>query len=203
MININLLPKNLRRVREPGYWRVLAILFPLLVVAVAFVFQFLAYQTVQNLEREKMARSDQLALLQPFIREQRDLVARQRQLNGLISVAQAVRQNRVAWTGEIAGLLETLPPRGAGARPNIDFKSLDMSAVVPPRKDPNLYEGKSIIAEMRVSGNVVDTDTLATFIGALEGSKNYGVAFQSASLQPDSDVYSYDLTVGALEEGER
>lgn len=203
MININLLPKNLRRVREPGYWRVLAIVFPLLVLAVAFVFQFLAYQTVQNLEREKMARDDQLALLQPFLREQRDLLARQRQLNELISVAQAVRQNRVAWTGEIAGLLETLPPRGAGERPNIDFKSLDMSAVVPPRTDPNLYEGKGIIAEMRVSGDVIDTRTLATFVGALENSANYGVAFQSASLQPESDVYSYDLTVGALEEGER
>lgn len=203
MININLLPKNLRRVREPGYWRVLAIVFPLLVIAIAFVFQFLAYQTVQNLEREKMARADQLALLQPFIREQRDLVGRQRQLNELISVAQAVRENRIAWTGEIAGLLETLPARGAGTRPNIDFKSLDMSAVAPPRQDPNQYEGKSIIAEMRVSGDVVDTDTLAAFIGALEDSKNYGVAFQSASLQPDSNVYSYDLTVGALEEGER
>ncbi len=203
MININLLPKNLQRVREPGYWRVLAVVFPLLVLAVAFVFQFLAYQTVQNLEREKVARDDQLALLQPFLREQRDLLGRQRQLNELISVAQAVRENRIAWTGEIAGLLETLPPRGSGTRPNIDFKSLDMSSVSPPRADPNLYEGKSIIAEMRVSGDVVGTDTLATFVGALENSANYGVAFQSATLQPDADIYSYDLTVGALEEGER
>jgi len=198
LININLLPKNLRRVREPGYWRVLAIVFPLLVVAVAFAFQFLAYQTEQNLQRDKMTREDQLALLQPFLREQRDLLNRQQQLNQLISVAKAVRENRIVWTGEIAGLLETLPPRGTGARPNIDFKSLNMTAVVPPRSDPARYEGRSVLAEMNVSGNVSSPEVLAQFIRALENSSSYGVAFQSASRQGDVQLYSYNLTVGAL-----
>lgn len=203
MISINLLPKNLRRVREPGYWRVLAVLFPLLVLGAAFVFQYLAYQTVTNLEQDKQTREDQLALLQPYLREQRDLLARQKQLNELISIARAVRQNQIVWTGEIAGLLETLPPRGTGSQPNIDFKSLNMTAVVPARSDPNKYEGKSVVAEMNVSGDVVNPETLAQFIRALEQSTNYGVAFQSASRQGDQNLYSYNLTVGALAEGQR
>ena len=84
MININLLPKNLRRVREPGYWRILAVLFPILVLAVAGGMQYFANATANNLQREKLAREDQLALLQPFLREQRDLISRQQQLNQLI-----------------------------------------------------------------------------------------------------------------------
>ncbi len=198
MINVNLLPKNLRRVREPGYWRILAIAFPLLVLGLAFVFQTFAYQTQQNLQTEKQARSDQLALLQPYLQEQQSLLQRQRDLNQLIAVEKAVHQNRILWTGEISGLLETLPPRGTGARPNIDFKSLSMSAVNPPRSDPNKYEGKSVIAELNVSGDVVDPEVLARFIHTLETSNSYGVSFQNASRQGTSDLYSYSLTVGAL-----
>ena len=130
MININLLPKNLRRVREPGYWRALAVLFPILVLAVAGGMQYFANTTVNNLQREKLAREDQLALLQPFLREQRDLLARQQQLNQLISVAQSVRENNVLWTSEIAGLLETLPA-GSGPTPVIDFTSLSMRSYQP------------------------------------------------------------------------
>lgn len=201
MININLLPRNLRRVREPGYWRLLAVLFPVLVLAVAGVFQYFANTTMANLDREKLAREDQLALLQPFLREQRDLLARQQQLNALIAVARSVRENRIVWTGEISGLLETLPAQGQG-RPAIDFNALTMRSVVPPRADPSRYEGRPIVAEMNVSGTVVNADVLADFIRALEGSTDYGVLFQNAQRQTDTDLFTYALTVGAIAEGQ-
>ncbi len=200
MININLLPKNLRRVREPGYWRILAVLFPILVIAVAGGMQYFANATVNNLQREKLAREDQLALLQPFLREQRDLISRQQQLNQLIAVAQSVRQNTIVWSSEISGLLETLPV-GSGETPVIDFTSLSMQSVVPPRADPNRYEGRPVIAEMNVSGSVVDSEVLAEFIRALESSDAYGVLFQNAQRQGDDELFNYSLTVGAVEGG--
>jgi len=201
LISINLLPKNLRRVREPGYWRILAVLFPVLVLAIAGGMQYFANATANNLQREKLAREDQLALLQPFLREQRDLISRQQQLNQLIAVAQSVRQNNITWTGEISGLLETLPV-GGGEVPVIDFQSLAMQSVVPPRSDPNRYEGRPVIAEMNVSGSVVDTEVLAEFIRALENSDSYGVLFQNAQRQGEDELFTYSLTVGAVE-GER
>lgn len=201
MININLLPKNLRRVREPGYWRLLIVVFPVLVLGVAALFQYFASTTEANLQREKLAREDQLALLQPFLREQRDLLSRQQQLNQLIAVARAVRENRIVWSAEIAGLLETLPAQGVSGRPNIDFRSLSMSSIVPPRSDPQRYEGRAVVAEMNVGGTVVNTDVLADFIRALEASDDYGVVFQNAQRQGDTDLYDYSLTVGAVAEG--
>ena len=202
MINVNLLPKNLRRVREPGYWRVLAVAIPLIVFAIAFAFQYLAWQTTQNLEREVLAREDQLALLQPFIEEQQELQARQRQLNELIAIAQEVRENRILWTGEIAGLLETLPAQGEGPRPTIDFRTLAMRALVPPQQDPTRYEGAPVVAEMSIGGNVRDLETLADFVRNLENDGSYGVLFQNASRQAAEDdplaLYGYSLTVGAI-----
>lgn len=200
MININLLPKNLRRVREPGYWRLLAVAFPLLVLLVAGVMQFSANSTANNLQREKLAREDQLALLQPFLREQRDLLSRQQQLNQLIAVARNVRENTITWTGEIAGLLETLPV-GGGTRPDIDFRSLSMQSIVPARSDPQRYEGKPVTAEMSVSGTVVSPEVLADFIRALERSSSYGVAFQNAQRDSEEGLYQYSLTVGSLQGG--
>ena len=71
-----------------------------------------------------------------------------------------------------------------------------------PRSDPAKYVGKSVVAEMNVSGDVVDPETLAQFIRALEQSQNYGVSFQSASRQGDQAIYGYNLTVGVLAEGQ-
>ena len=206
MIDVNLLPKNLRRVREPGYWRVLAVAVPLLVFGVAFAFQYLAWQTTQNLEREVQAREDQLVLLQPFIQEQQELQARQQQLNELIAVAQDVRENRMLWTGEITALLETLPAQGDAARPAIDFRSLSMRSVVPAQQDPARYEGAPIVAEMSIGGNVRDLTTLAAFVRNLENDLDFGVLFQNASRQAAEDdpdaLYGYSLTVGAVGEEE-
>lgn len=207
MINVNLLPKNLQRVTEPGYWRVLAVLVPVLVFAVVFAFQYLAWQTTQNLERDVQVREEQLALLQPFLQEQADLQARQRQLNELIAVAEEVRRYTVVWTDEVAGLLETLPARGDAARPLIDFRSLSMRRVAPPQTNAERYEGASIIAEMSIAGNVENLEVLAQFVRNLEDSAEYGVLFQNTSRQGGGDeesddaLYSYSLTVGALGDG--
>ena len=205
MINVNLLPKNLRRVREPGYWRVLAVAIPLATLLVVSVFQWLAWQTEENLVREVQAREDQLALLQPFIAEQNDLQARQQQLNELIAVRDDVQRNTIAWTGEITGLLETLPPIGAGPRPSIDFRTLSMRSVVPPASNPDRFEGAEIVAEMSIGGNIENLEVLAAFVRNLEASNAYGVLFQNANRQGGDEemdpLYAYSLTVGALGTG--
>lgn len=205
MIKVNLLPKNLRRVREPGYWRLLAVLVPLLVFGVVFVFQYLAWQTTQNLERDVQVREEQLALLQPFVEEQAALQARQRQLNELIAIAEEVRRFRIVWTGQIAQLLETLPARGDAARPAIDFRSLSMRAVTPPQSNAERYEGQEFRAELSIGGNVADLGVLASFVRNLENSSDFGVLFQNASRQGGEEeldaLYGYSLTVGAFGDG--
>ena len=200
MIDINLLPKNLRRVKESGYWRLLAVLFPLIAFGVVFGLQYTANQTVRNLENDVQQLEDRLALLQPFLREQQDLQRRQAELNDLIRVANEVRENRIDWSSSIVGMLETLPTLTVGDQRQIDFQSLNMTALDPPSTDPNRYEGGTVVAEMSISGNVVDTEVLARFLRALENDTRYGVTFQRADRQDDPDIYSYSLVVGMYEQ---
>ena len=201
MININLLPKALKRIREPGYWRVLAVAFPLLVGGVLVGIQVLTNQTITNLERDVQVRQDQLALLQPFLNEQRDLQQRQQALRQLISIAEEVRRGRVVWTAEIGGLLELLPPPLDATTPSIDFRTLNMRSIYPPTSSPDRFEGQSVVTEMSVSGTVDGPETLARFVRALENAQDFGVLFQNASRDGDSDLFTYTLTVGGFTGG--
>lgn len=199
MININLLPKHLKRVREPGYWKVVAVLFPLVVLGTLAFIQLSRNQTIANLEDEVVALEARREALQPFIEQQRALQARLQDLQALLAIRDQVQADRIFWTSEISGMLETLPAQGDAARPRIDFQSLSMQAVSPPQADPDRYEGRPIIAQMNVSGNVINTEVLSEFIRALETSERFGVDFQNAARQEDSGLYTYNLTVGALQ----
>ncbi|MFN2321881.1 MAG: hypothetical protein ABR510_02845 [Trueperaceae bacterium] len=204
MINVNLLPKSLKRVREPGYWRVLAVAVPLVVAGVLFGIQYLTNQTIANLERDVQLREDQIALLQPFLEEQRELQSRQTALRELIAIAEEVRRGQVVWTSEIAALLETLPARGDAAAPAIDFRSMNLRSVYPPSTDPNRYEGASIVSEASISGTVRGPEVLAQFVRNLENAPDFGVLFQNASRQgEDEELFTYNLTVGGFVGGDR
>jgi type IV pilus assembly protein PilN len=202
LINVNLLPKNLRRVQEPGYWKLLAVLFPLLTFAIVFTLQFTANQTVRNLESDVQQLEDRLALLQPALREQQQLQQRQAQLRQLIRTYEQVSANRIDWTNAIEGMLENLPALNASGGRQIDFRSLNLTASVPPINDPARYEGKPVVAEMTISGNAISTDVLAEFIRTVEDSERYGVAFQRTDRQEEQGIYAYNLVVGMYQGGQ-
>jgi type IV pilus assembly protein PilN len=198
LINVNLLPKHLRRVREPGYWRVIAVLFPILVLSALGVVQFLYSQTENNLKAEKSEKEAKVAELQEFVNKQAEVQAQLEQVQVLISIRDQVQQNTIAWTNELAALMEYWPASGTSGRPSISFNSLTMQATDAANVDPNRYEGKSTVAEMTVSGEVVSTEVLSQFIKSLEDSEDFGVSFQNASRTEDTGNYTYSLTIGAV-----
>ena len=201
MINVNLLPKNLQRRREPGYWRLIAMAFPVLVLGVIGVMQFSALQTERQLAETKEEREVRLELLRPFVEEQNELQARQRELAELISIANAVREGRIVWSEQIFAMLETLPAQGEGLDSRIAFNDLNMTALEPSARDrlavDNTYEGVDVVAEMEVQGTAGSTEILADYIRQLQESPRFGVAFRDASRESESDLYTFSLTVGA------
>lgn len=203
MININLLPREMRRVREPVYWKVLSVALPLLAFAAAFAFQFTADVTARNLRDENARLQNRVLELREPLRIQRELQQRQAQLRELIAVANAVRDGAVSWTAELSGLIEHLPATVVAGRPGIDFTSLQMQSVHPGRSDPARFEGRTVFAETSVNGTVASTEILEHFIRALEQSATHGVDFQSTSLEGrgegEAGTYTYSLTVGSLE----
>jgi type IV pilus assembly protein PilN len=198
LINVNLLPKHLRRVREPGYWRVIAVLFPLIVLGALAVVQFIYSQTERNLTAQKNDKQEIADDLQQYVDKQAQVQAQLEQVQVLIGIRDQVQQGQIFWTNELVALLELLPAQGDSTRPRIDFQSLTMQASQDTGGDPNRFEGKPVSAEMEVSGNVVSTEVLADFIQSLESSQDFGVVFQSATRDEESGNYTYSLTVGAL-----
>jgi type IV pilus assembly protein PilN len=196
LINVNLLPKHLRRVREPGYWRVIAVLFPLIVLGALGVVQFLYSQTENNLRAEKLEKETKVAELQQYVDKQAQVQAQLEQVQVLIGIRDQVQQNTIQWTNELSALLEMLPATQVGGRPSLSFNSLTMQASATGA-DPNRYEGQSVIAEMNVSGEVVNTEILSQFIKTLEDSEDFAVSFQNASRTEDTGNYTYSMTIGA------
>jgi type IV pilus assembly protein PilN len=196
LINVNLLPKHLRRVREPGYWRIIAVLFPLIVLGALGVVQFLYMQTENNLKAEKLEKETKVAELQEFVNKQAQVQAQLEQVQVLISIRDQVKANTIEWTNELAALMEYWPAP-SGSRPSLSFSSLTMQAADGANADPNRYEGQSVIAEMNVSGEVVSTEVLSQFIKTLEDAEDFAVSFQNASRTEDTGNYTYSMTIGA------
>jgi type IV pilus assembly protein PilN len=205
LININLLPKNLRRRREPGYWRLAAVLLPLVAFSVAAFMQYTVLQTEQNRLEEVDLRQIRLATYQDDLREQQELNARLRQLGELIAIRDAVREGAIVWTSEIAAMLETLPPRITPERPRIAFSQLTLQSLDASARQQRInnytYEGQDVIAEMSVQGTADSSEALADYIRALQGSPLFGVSFQNAAFEEQTGLYRFSLTVGALAGG--
>jgi type IV pilus assembly protein PilN len=198
LINVNLLPKHLRRVREPGYWRIIAVVFPLLVLGALGVVQFIYMQTENNLKAEKVEKETKVAELQQYVNKQAEVQAQLEQVQILIGIRDQVQANTIQWTNEIARLMEYWPAPSPSGRPSISFNSLTMQATDAASSDPTRYEGKTTIAEMNVSGEVVSTEVLSQFIKTLEDSEDFGVSFQNASRTEETGNYTYSLTIGAV-----
>ncbi len=197
MININLLPKHLRRVKEPAYWRLIAVLFPLLVFGVIGVLQFSVSQTERNKQNEVEQLQVQRDQLQEFVLKQRELQAELANLTVFESLRSQVKDNQILWTQQISSMLETLPAATSSGRPSVSFSSISMQSS-PPSSSPERFEGATTNAEISLNGEVVDAAILSEFIRTLENSSLFGVDFQSASLSEETGHYSFNMTLGAI-----
>ncbi len=203
MINVNLLPKTLQRRREPGYWRLIAVAFPVLVLAVIGTMQFSVLQTERQLTETKGEREVRLELLRPYVEEQNELQARQRELDELISIRNAVQEGRIVWSEQVFAMLETLPAQGGNLDSRIAFDNLDMRALEASARGrlaaDNTYEGVDAVAELDIQGTAGSTEILADYIRQLQTSPRFGVSFRDASRDDEDDLYTFSLTVGAAD----
>ena len=200
MINVNLLPKNLQRRREPGYWRIIAVAFPVLVLAIVAGVQLAANQTRNRLTDEVRLLELRLESFQPDLAEQRELQQRQQQLSDLIDIANRVEEDLIDWSEEILVFTETLPLEG------VFLNSISVRAA--SNTNPDVFEGASIFAEIDVSGEVATADLLTSYLRSLENSPLYNIRFGGTSYTGEVDdetgariaegPWSLNMTLGVL-----
>lgn len=197
MININLLPRHLRWVREPAHWRLLAILFPLIVGAAIFLVHTVTQDSITQLRSEVASTNDQLVLLAPHIAEHERLLQQQQQLNSLVSIANELSLGQVHWSSELLALLGHLPRNSAGEL-TVEFSNVSVRAINPPTRNPDLYRGRPYYTEFQVSGRALTYNAVTEFVRTIEASDAFGVQFHSAQRTGENNTYSYSLTIVSL-----
>lgn len=197
MININLLPRHLRWVREPAHWRLLAILFPLIVGAALFLVHTVTQDSIAQLQTDVASTNDQLILLTPHVLEHQQLLQQQQQLNSLVSIANELSLGQVRWSSELLALLGHLPRNAAGEL-TVEFSSVSVRALNPPATNPDLYRGREYYTEFQVSGRALTYDSVTEFVRTIEASDTFGVQFHNAQRAGDTNSYTYSLTIVSL-----
>ncbi len=204
MININLLPKTLIRKREPRHWKLISILLPILVLGSIFSLQVITNLQERSLKEEKNELELIRREMQKHLDEFNALKSRKTDLQELLAIRDSVKDDYIIWSDEISLMLETLPVP-TGQVPSIAFDKLNIRALDARERDrlmtDQTYEGLDAGAEMEISGIALDSNALANYLRRLQDSPIFGVAFNDASLDPETGSYRFDLSVGAIAKG--
>ena len=200
MINVNLLPKTLRRRRTLDPYKAAAIAVPVIVLVVCGFLQFQLLSENNRLSKQNLELINEKAVLQPFLDEQRALVAQQAELTQVKAVTDSVRNGRILWSRQLFAMLETRPTPGPKLASRMTFTSLEMRALDPATqtqlKTDNTYEGLDAVAEMSVSGIAGSAQVVADYIRELQKAPNFSVVLGDMA-KDDANLYTFNLTIGS------
>ena len=205
MINVNLLPKTLRRSRSFNPWQGVAVAVPLVALLTCGFLQMQVSNEKGRLTEQGAELRNEKAVLQPFVDEQAALEAEQSELAGITGVAQAVRTGRIFWSRQLYAMLETRPAPGPKLASRMAFTALELRALDPATSDQlvgaDTYEGLEAVAEMSISGIAGSTEVVADYLRELQAAPNFAVSFSDLSQDPETKFYTFNLTIGAARLG--
>jgi len=200
LINLNLLPKNLRRRVEPGWWRLAAGVFVLAILGTVGILHYNALTRVQALENERDQLQLEVNVLRPFIAEQNRLNSQQQDLQRLLSVRNALRTKFVPWSDDLALVINQIPREGKGF--GVALKSISSKALTPQEVSAGTangaYDGKPVNVEFALQGQALGQNALIRFVQAFESSDRFGINFQQANLDQNSGLYNFGATIGLI-----
>ena len=201
MINVNLLPKTLRRRNSVDPWKAVAIAAPLVVLGVCGGLQLRALGQQTRLLAENRALANERAVLQPFVDELSALEAERRELADIQAVAATVRSGRILWSRQLFAMLETRPSPRPQLASRMAFTALEMRALDEATQaqllTDNTYEGLEAVAEMSVSGMAGSAEVVADYIRELQDAPNFAVVLGELSQDSETQFYTFNLTIGA------
>lgn len=205
MIRINLLPKTLRKRVEPGWWRLIAIVIPIAVVAVIAGLQLSANATRDQLLTERDQLQVEVTALERFVQAQTQLNQQQKELETTTAIKAQLERERVRWSQEIRTFLAKIPRRNDNlAAAIVSVKSLSLKriddAMAASQAANGVYDGKLVNTEFTLQGEATSAGDISTFVRAFEADKQFGIQFQNLSRSGDvlNPRYSFSAIVGIV-----
>lgn len=196
MISLNLLPKNLRRRVEPGWWRLVAALFVVTTLLIVGYLDFSIRSQLNTLKNERDQLQVEVDVLARYIQDQRRLVEEQNNLQKLLAVRNQLLQKYVAWSDNLTQVLNVNP----GIKQGVSLKTIGTKLLNPgeAQQNPGNYDGKSVNVEFSVQGEAKSQAALIRFIDAYENNPNFGINFQQSTLDESREVYTFAATIGMI-----
>lgn len=200
MIRLNLLPKNLRRRIEPGWWRLAAGAFALLTLSLLGFLHYTAYTELTLAKQERDALKAEVEALKPFIAEQNRLQQERKALEALLAIREGLKKNFVPWSEYLAAFIRQIPQQGG--RFPVALRSVGTRAI--PEDEANqmaqagTYDGKKVRVEFTVQGEALSQNALVSFVQAFETSPRFGIEFQGASLDQNRGLYTFSARIGVV-----
>lgn len=181
MLEVNLLPVSERKSTQPSMISLVSMaLLPLALVSILLPEVIAARQ--MGLIQSKQAEADGvLSVLQPFVRESKDLKARRALLEGVSKTADELRASKRFWTNDLADFLSLLPGPG-----KLSLKSIDITLPVPeqaaapgtPPPAPGTVVTRKAV-NYKISGEAANGETLSSFLSRYEADNRFQVTLDT------------------------
>ncbi|WP_337845906.1 flagellar protein FliT [Thermus sp.] len=199
MIRLNLLPKDLRRRVEPGWWRLAASLLALFALLLMGFLHYTAYTELALARSERDALKAEVEALRPFIAEQNRLQQERKTLEALLSIREGLRKGFVPWSDYLAAFIGQIPR--TGGRFPVALRSVNTRTIPEEEanraKESGTFDGKAVRVEFAVQGEALNREALVGFVQAFESSPRFGIEFQGATWDGERGLWSFSARIGA------
>ncbi|WP_457637313.1 flagellar protein FliT [Oceanithermus sp.] len=179
-----------------------AIIFPLIVFAIVAMIHMSTTLKIKQLENERSQLKAEVAILQPYIKRQRELNQRKAELEQIIRVDQEIKANFVSWSDNLAKFINQIPRRNG--RFEVFLRLIDTKVVPPDTRarlvKQGMYDRKPIAIEFTVQGEAKNDEALIRFVKAFEDNPEFGINFQRGS-RTENGGYAFTATIGITEKG--
>lgn len=197
MVEINLLPQQYRKQSQPSVWRYATwALLPITAAALLIPWVMTSTKT-SDLQRQIDAVQGDIDALTPQKQEHDRLVARQKELEQITTIAHTLRDQKTYWSNDLAAF-STQIPAGSG----VAIKSLKMTTLTPEAlrniQATGQYTGKNVRRELAITGDASSQQSVINFLNTFENSPNFGLKFQSLQHDKQKDTYSFTANVGVV-----
>lgn len=199
MIKINLLPKTLRKRVEPGWWRIIAVAFPVVTLAIVGITQWGLSNTITQLGSQRDQLNLEVNALDRYVKGQQQLNAQQRELESIVSIKSALERDAVKWSSQLSAFVERMP-RSNGSRTAVALRSLSLRRVAPQTAGAPIvnYDGKNVTSEFSIQADAPQMGDIIRFVNAFESDPKFGIQFNQASYTKESNRYQFTATIGLV-----
>jgi type IV pilus assembly protein PilN len=211
LISINLLPKTLRKRVEPGWWRLIAIAIPVVVLGVILGLQLGLNNQISGLTAQRDQLDTEVRALQRFVDGNTALIAQQKELEVTTAIKAQLEQARVKWSDQLSTFVKKIP--ASITRPNspaVSLKSLSVKHLNPAESQSKAatgaYDKKSVSTEFTLTGEAESYADITKYISVFEQDPKFGIEFGGSSRSATTSIpggtesarYSFTATVGVV-----